>query len=319
MIFLPKRSTRNAQILLIEKWQQLQHCWPETIQLTLPGDGKVIPVTRFPFVNMLYTLLTDPVVMADLSNLDVNPDNPCGKYQSDGNYLSTVNSGSWYDKAYKHLVKNPAKDFLVPIVFACDETKLAKSGKTGCWPLLFTTTIFNQGLLRNLSSAWRPLGYLFDLSIIESKAEKGHQSNEYKGNRLQALFCTLIETLIDAQKEGALDNIWLTLGDQTRLVNLKIAVIFIIGDMQGGDKICCTAAAYSNRMSRLCRKCNVRGDEAGDRFVVCRRMSMVKIQVLVEANDVESLGAINQYNMDCAWFHVGYGGFILVYLVPLVR
>ena len=37
-------------------------------------------------------------------------------------------------------------------------------------------------------------------------------------------------------------------------------------------------------------------------------MSMVKIQALVEANDVEALRAINQYNVDCAWFHVGYGG-----------
>ena len=117
-----------------------------------------------------------------------------------------------------------------------------------------------------------------------------------------------METLIEAQEEGALDNIWLTLGDQTLLVNLKIAVIFIIGDMQGGDKICCTSAAYSNRMSRLCRKCNVRGDQAGDPFVVCRRMSMVKIQALVEANDVDALRAFNQYNVDCAWFHVGYGG-----------
>ncbi len=305
--FLPQRYTRKAQILHIEKWQKLQHCRPETIQLTLPGDGKVIPVTRFPFVNMLYTLLSDPVIMSDFSNLDVNPDNPFGKYESPGNYLSTVNSGSWYDKAYKNLVKDPTKDFLVPIVFACDETKLAKSGKTGCWPLLFTTTIFNQRL-RNLSSSWRPLGYLYDLSIIESKAEKGQQSNEYKGDRLQAIFRVLLETLIEAQEEGALDNIWLTLGDQRLLVNLKIAVIFIIGDMQGGDKICCTAAAYSNKMSRLCRKCNVRGDQAGDPFVVCQRISMVKVKALVAANNVNALRKINQYNVDCAWFHVGFGG-----------
>jgi hypothetical protein len=247
------------------------------------------------------------LIMSDLSNLDVNPENPFGKYETADKCLSTVNSGAWYQQAYKHLVKDPVKDFLVPIVFACDETKLAKSGKTGCWPLLFTTSIFNQRL-RNLSSSWRPLGYLYDLSIIESKAAKSQQSNEYKGERLQAIFRTLLETLIDAQKSGDLDNIWLTLGNQRQLVNIKIAVIFIIGDMQGGDKICCSAAAYSNRMRRLCRKCNVRGDQAGDPFVVCHRMSMVKIQALVAANNVEALHAINQYNVDCAWFHVEYGG-----------
>jgi hypothetical protein len=37
-------------------------------------------------------------------------------------------------------------------------------------------------------------------------------------------------------------------------------------------------------------------------------MSMVKIQALVEANDVDILRSINEYKVDCAWFHVGYGG-----------
>ncbi len=43
--FCPQRTTRRAQIKYIEKLAQLQYCRPETIQLTLPGDGKVVPVT----------------------------------------------------------------------------------------------------------------------------------------------------------------------------------------------------------------------------------------------------------------------------------
>jgi uncharacterized protein YcgI (DUF1989 family) len=39
----------------------------------------------------------------------------------DDGYLSTVNSGAWYKKEYKNLVKDPLKDFLVPICFTCDE------------------------------------------------------------------------------------------------------------------------------------------------------------------------------------------------------
>jgi hypothetical protein len=305
--FMPRRTSRKAQIKHIEKWQQLQYCRPETIQLTLPGDGKVIPVTRFPFVNMLYSLLSDPLFVSDISNLDVNPNDPFGKYQSKDDFLTTVNSGAWYQTAYKNLVKDPNKDFLLPICFACDETKLAKTGKTGCWPLLFSTTIFNQKL-RNLSTAWRPLGYLYDLNILDSKAEKKNQSNEYKGERLQAIFRTLLETLIEAQNSGLLDNIPLTFGNQRKIVNIKIAVIFIIGDMQGGDKICCTAASYSNKMSRLCRKCNVRGNQSGDPFVVCKRISMVKVMQLVADNNVDALHSINQYNVHSAWFDVGYGG-----------
>jgi hypothetical protein len=305
--FRPQRTTRRAQIKYIEKLAQLQYCRPETIQLTLPGDGKVVPVTRFPFINMLYSLLSDPDLVSDLNNLDVNTANPFGKYESEGNYLSTVNSGAWYQQAYNNLVIDPEKDFLVPICFACDETKLKGKGKTGCWPLLFSTTIFNQAL-RNKASAWRPLGYIYDTNIIDSKQERKDQSNEYKGKRLHAIFHTVLETFIEAQNSGMLDNITLTLGGQQRVVNLRIPCIFIIGDMQGGDKICCSSAGYSNKMARLCRKCNVKGAESGDPFIKCKRMSMVKIRALVDTNNVAALQAINQYNVHSAWFDVGYGG-----------
>jgi hypothetical protein len=305
--FRPKRTTRRAQIKHVEKLAQLQYCRPETIRLTLPGDGVVVPVTRFPFINMLYSLLSDSELVGDLSNLDVNPENPFGKYQSEGDYLTTVNSGAWYQTAYKNLIKDPEKDFLLPIVFACDETKLSKTGKTGCWPLLFTTTLFNQKL-RNKASAWRPLGYVYDINIVDSKQERAHQSNEYKGERLHAVFRTLLESFIEAQNEGLLDNVTVTLGGQQRIVNLRIPVVFIIGDMQGGDKICCSSAGYSNKMNRLCRKCNVRGDQSGDPFVECKRMSMIKIQELVTTNNVDALKAINQHNVHSAWFDVGYGG-----------
>jgi hypothetical protein len=76
----------------IKKLAQLQYCQPKMIQLTLPGNGKVIPVTWFPFINMLYLLLSDPDMALEVNNLDVNPANPFGKYELEGNYLSTVNS-----------------------------------------------------------------------------------------------------------------------------------------------------------------------------------------------------------------------------------
>jgi hypothetical protein len=98
------------------------------------------------------------------------------------------------------------------------------------------------------------------------------------------------------------------LGGVQHIVNLRIPVIFIIGDMQGGDKICCSSAGYSNKMNRLCRKCNVRGDQCGDPFVKCQRMNMLKIMKLVTTNNIVALKAINQYNVHSAFFDVGYGG-----------
>jgi hypothetical protein len=100
----------------------------------------------------------------------------------------------------------PTKDFLLPICFACDETKVNNTGKTSCCPLLFSTTLFNQKVL-NHSTDWHPLGHMYDLNILDSKANKGCQTNEYNGERLQAIFCTLLATLMYAHKLGLLDNI----------------------------------------------------------------------------------------------------------------
>ena len=306
--FHPSCSTRNAQIKSLEKWLHMQNSRPRQLPTTLPGPvEQVIQTTCFNFTNQLYSLVSDRVLFGSLENLDVNTEDPFGKYVTTNGLLSTTNSGLWYHNAYKHEVQNPATDFLMPIIMACDETHLRKGGKTSSWPLLFTTSILNQKM-RNLPIAWRTLGYINDLSLIQSAAENQRYSKELKAERLHAIFKTVLASLIEAQQAGALDNIPLQFGDVTKNVNLKVPVIFIIGDMQGGDKICCTTCHYSNKLNRLCRKCNVRGDESGDPLVNCMRISMVKMIKFVNDNRQDVLDRFNQYNVYNAWYDVSYGG-----------
>ena len=87
---------------------------------------------------------------------------------------------------------------------------------------MFTTSILNQRL-RNQPIAWRPLGYLYDLSLIISESEAKKMSNDLKYSRLHAMFRCILETFVDVQKEGALSNIELMLGRQKKTVNLKIS------------------------------------------------------------------------------------------------
>ena len=306
--FNPQRSSRNAQVKYLEKWLRCQNSRPKQIPTQLPGPlDQVVQTTCFNFTNQLYSLVSDLALFGDLNNLDVNINDPFGKYVSIDGLLSTTNSGQWYNMAYRHEVKNPAKDFLMPIIMACDETHLRKGSKAASWPLLFTTSILNQKL-RNLPIAWRTLGYINDLSLIQSAAEDRNHSKELKAERLHAIFKTILASLIEAQQDGALDNIPLLLGNETKRVNLKVPVLFIIGDMQGGDKICCTTCHYSNKLNRLCRKCNVRGDESGDPLVQCKKISMVKMIKLVQKNQQDILDKFNQYNVYNAWYDVSYGG-----------
>jgi hypothetical protein len=306
--FAPRRSSRNAQMKYLEKWLNCQGSRPEQIPTTLPGRvPQVVETTCFHFITQLATLVQDRVLFGNIDNLDVNADNPFGKYISPTGLLSTINSGQWYNTAYHHEVTDPSKDFVMPIIMACDETYLRKGGKASSWPLVFTTSILNQKM-RNLPIAWRTLGYINDLSLIQSSAEAKVQSKELKAERLHSIFKTILASLIEAQQAGVLDDIPLVLGHQTKRVNIKVPVSFIIGDMQGGDKICCTSCSYSNKLSRLCRKCNVRGDQSGDPLVQCKKMSMVKIMQLVREDQQETLDQFNQYNVHNAWFDVSYGG-----------
>jgi hypothetical protein len=161
--------------------------------------------------------------VSSLDKLDVNPTDPFGKYISPTGLLSTVNCGKMYQDAYDHLVNDPSKDMLIPITMACDESKLQKGGKAGCWPLLFSTSLFGQGL-RNLAIAWRPLGYIYDLSTIESRAERNQRTTDQNCARLNAVVETVLASLVKAQSNHSMDNVLLTLGDVTKTVNLKVFI-----------------------------------------------------------------------------------------------
>ena len=166
--FVPRHGTKASLIASLQKQFHLHHFRPNQIEIELPGDKLRVQITCFDFTKGLHSLLTHPELTANMDNLDVNPMDPFGKYVAPNGRLGAVHLGQWYENAYHTCIKDPTTDFLVPICFACDEAKLS-GGTTGCWPLMFSTTIFNQ-TLRNQSIAWRPLGYIYDLSIDETSS-----------------------------------------------------------------------------------------------------------------------------------------------------
>jgi len=119
---------------------------------------------------------------------------------------------------------------------------------------MFTTSIFKRSI-RNQADAWRPLGYI----PIDRNYYSGDQWNamtsELKSIQLNILFDVVLQSFREAQKYGAL-IIPLTLGNQTKVVNLKVPLAFIIGDIQGGDGICGRSAYYQTKDRCICRMCN---------------------------------------------------------------
>ena len=205
------------------------------------------------------------------------------------------------------MITDPETQILAPICFSCDETHLNGAKRTGCCPLLFSTTLFGQKL-RNLPNAWRPLGYIYDMGIHSSTSERERMNTTTKTQRLQSIFRAVLDSFILCQRAGGLHGISLTLGGITKTVDIKIPCAFIIGDIQGGDKLCGRKLTYQDSAKRLCRKCNISGAEAGDPDAVCRNISMHRVISYVAENRQHVLDRFTQHNVHCAWFDVDYGG-----------
>ena len=144
----------------------------ETI-LETNTNPQPIDVTVFDFKTQLLSLLNDKMLFGNIENLDIDPQNPFGPYKAPDDILSAVNSGMRYRNAYKLMIKKTEKEFLLPIIFACDETQVSKLGKTTAWPLYFSTSILNQSM-RNKPIAWRPLGYIPNLKLLTSANQENN-------------------------------------------------------------------------------------------------------------------------------------------------
>jgi hypothetical protein len=310
--FKPKRTTRHAQVQFLQRWLGSVNARPYQHQVHLPTLQsppvlvKEVEVTCFDFQTQLLSLLCEPSLVSDMAGLDVNPDNPFSKYES--NHLSCFNSGQWYHDAYDHIITDPNTELFVPIILAIDEAALNNSGRHTCCPVMMTTSLFGQSL-RNRSTSWRPLGFVFDMLAIESKAEQSVQSTDLKHSRAHALYRAIFERLYPL--DNGLETMpWteLCLGGYKKTVRIKPQLALIIGDIQGGDKIACSSIHYGNKMRRLCRRCDISGANSGNPYAKCSPIVMSNIINLVASNNTEALNAMNQYNVQSAFFDFRYGG-----------
>ena len=312
--FNPTTKDRKSLLNKLVKWQGLDRCKPKQIPIVFDEDGLEINVTAWDFAYQFQSLICDQELTHDLSLLNVNLHDPFSKYKAQDKFLSCFNSGKWYDKAWNHLIDPHMNEWLCPIIFACDETLVGSHlGRASMTPLLFTLSIFSLEL-RNKPTAWRPLGYIHDLKQygkglgVDSKGKEHHFSKDQKANRYHKMLSVILASYVKVQQEGGLKNFTVQLGPHTNTLTIKVPCALLIGDMQGGDKHCGSSIGYSDSQKRLCRQCDVHGQESGNPLVKCNCMSMFSIKQLVASNKVEMLNEICQYNVSSAWFDVDFGG-----------
>ena len=182
--------------------------------------------------------MNDPFLVNDLSKLDVNQSDPFTKYKSTNNRITCFNSASWYHNAWINCCTEP-NDWLCPIIFGCDETQVGSHlGRATCTPLHFTLSIFNEELRRK-STSWRTLGYLYNLSIHGTQMTKSMNENKkvkkltvhQKNQRYHQMLRVILDSYIQTQTNGGIQNVLIHFGDFQKTVNIKVPCAMIIGDM----------------------------------------------------------------------------------------
>jgi hypothetical protein len=151
--FRPKAETRGGLISELQTSLHMKNMRPMHKKITLKGESVETTIVYFDFTANLLSILSDTTINR-LENLAVNPDDVFGKYVSPDDLLGELNSGRWYDKAYKHCILIPGEDFLCPIILYIDKTALALGGLS-VFPVMMSTSILNVEVSRQEWVDWQ--------------------------------------------------------------------------------------------------------------------------------------------------------------------
>ena len=135
------------------------------------------------------------------------------------------------------MIKDPAKDFVLPIGTASDEVQISEKAQYKAHPVVFFPMIFKRNI-RYQPRTCRVLGYV---AHPHSKSRRPNPSGTARGQNTRNLhqqLRTIFYSFSQAQIDNSLKNFSLRLGSQTKVVNLLIPHMFMICDAQGADYFC---------------------------------------------------------------------------------
>lgn len=216
----------------------------------LKGSKQRVTLTQHSFEQSLYSLLNDSKLMV-ADNLLLTKEtlfNLKNILKHSKNDLNDINTGSVYKKACKIYLQTNSEDVLLPIIFFIDKTHTDTHGRLCLEQIRFTLGIFNRKT-RNNPMAWRTLGYISDQAYIPTettreKLEDYHQMIDHLLQDYKRCQNQKFKWRLHFPNEDPID------------VNFVLAVLYIIGDTDGHDKL---AGRYTSRtnVARVCRCCDI--------------------------------------------------------------
>jgi hypothetical protein len=292
--------SREKLIQELKVKYQLQNLEPTIHTLKLRGSGNTAEVVKHSFKESLYSLLNDKQLMQP-KNLLLSPDE---FYNADSNNLNNntsnkmygdINTGTVYQKAKKEYLKE-TNDVLCPIIFFIDKTHTDTNGRLCLEPIRFTLGIFNRET-RNDPSSWRTMGYISDQAHM--KKTSPHQ----KAIDYHHMMEFILDEFIQCQQEKL--PVELSFNNQIHEGNLKIPVLYIIGDTEGLDKICGRYTSRNN-IQRPCRCCDCPFNETDNPEYKFKLNMHKKLMRQIQKGTKDSLRELSQHKLSNAWENVQF-------------
>lgn len=257
---------------------------------------KFCRISSFDFNSMVLSLLSDnelvnPNNMLVEDVLYLNPSFLCSKPDNE-RFYSDIHTGSWFLNAHNKLCADSPDSVLCPIILFIDGTPIDTYGNLKLESVMFTLGIFNRET-RNKSGCWRLLGYIPDATQDNVGDQAIHVADEGDNDEIVSeqvqkrhdyhyTLKHILQGIIDAENsKGILWN-YIDSNNNLHTYCLKFALMYVIGDALGNDKLCDRFLSYRSTTKYLCRDCNCPSDKLADLGFHCQ---------FIERNHLKSLPA----------------------------
>ena len=238
----------------------LGNIFPQSFQVILPSLNAV-KVTKFNFAEQLYSILSDDKLMMP-DNLIYGEDifRREDKPGRDHEY-GEINTGNWWRRTQRSMCRN-ASDVLCPIIIYIDTTHVKSKAAEA---LSFTVGLFKSST-RNNPRAWRNLGMIPGKlkDLIPQGKYKQTEKGEIHLNDWHHVCKVLLSDFKKVQEQDGID--FELFGKKCIL---RIPIMFIIGDIEGHDKICSRKKGHSKMMTGVTHSCKVKRHECGNPRTEC--------------------------------------------------
>ena len=253
------------------------------LEATEESDRLVVPVITWDLQEQLESLLADQTLFGDLSNLNVNPDNPFLPISNDRPDIA----GLWYlDTAKKLGIKGIDGRFLLGLVLGIDKTHVCENGRWTLEPLIVTTTLL-KGTIWERPNSWRIIGLIPVLtkkSAAQASAARGRVASMYAPMKnYHACLKVAVESIakaqskIETQGEEYHFTTQLILGQLTRPMDIVCCISHAIVDGEGADKLTACNQKKSGEEGRISRGCDCPPEHADDPYFQCTDFNTAEI------------------------------------------